>query len=420
MRLPNNKLGFTIIAISYLPILFRFWYYDDFYVIGVKMITDIAFINFGWLIITGFRQGFGAWLLTPNRLMQFHNKLGIYSGILLLLHPIGVALHYGDWKILFPFIHQYGLLVSIGSVAFGLLILIIVSSITIRQTHYDIWRIVHYLPYIFFGLVFIHALTSLPLHTATGIYYMLWVILAGVATGLKILFGLKLLSFKTSIQSITQVARETYNIKFKVPPALHALWKPGQYTMLAFQRWQYNHPFSISKINHDHTAEITFKILGNFSADLAQQTVGKNLYVTGAYGSENKLFEDTDIVYIAGGIGITPYRSMIHDQLQRNTEHTIYLFYCVRSQEYLAFDDEFKKLAQQYPQFHYITISQVPHAEIIHTGYMTKEILEKYLPTVRNKYYFVCGPGPMLAHVQQLLKETGIPADRIHLESFEY
>lgn len=420
----KNILGFIILGLSYLPMLWRFTYnYQPFEKTYLKLAADAAFISFTWLIISGFRQGYFRLIFTPGALSAFHNHLGLWSIALLIFHPVGNAILRDDWWIFIPFANESGMLLSFGAIAFILLIIIIVTSLTLRKLHYDLWNVSHYLTYVFYVLIFAHSFISLDLTSPTAIYYFILFGLASIAVITKILFDLEVLSFKSDIIELRKVADSTYNVVFSVPSNVHSTWRPGQYVMIGLKRFGDNHPFSISRINANNTVEATFKVFGNFTNLLANATAGDRIFVAGAYGGTYHDVESSkkDLVLIAGGIGITPFRAIIHNELNKPSKRDLYLFYCVKSPDFLAFNDEFTALAKQYSHFHYIQVCELQPPPNAKSGYITIDTIEEALSgDLQRAFFLACGPGPMMTSIKTLLKKAGVKSRDISLEEFSY
>ncbi len=424
MKKLGSTFGVLLIILSYLPILFRLTYeYPAWYIYLLKMTVDTSYISFGWLILSGFRQGIFRKILSQSLHGKFHNYLGYTVTLGVLIHPIAYIFLWSDWKIIVPFLHSYGWLVSLGGVAVILLLVTGLSSYFIRKRYYDYWNILHYLNYIFFIILFIHVWQSLPLGSPTSVYYIIIFAIALGSMIYKWMFDLKMLSFHTTVQSITLVAKDTYNVRFKVPDHVET-WEPGQYVMITIDAMDDHHPFSVSKINTDQTVEITFKVFGNFTKKFSQVVAGQKLYFAGPYGTANKMVQyhkQEDLVLVAGGIGITPFRCIIHHLLANNDQRNIYLFYCVSQPDFFAFDDEFTKLAKQHANFHYIKICSKPMNDpSVIQGYISDLIIKDQIGDLPSHSYVVCGPDAMLAAVNVLLRSHGVPRYQIHKEEFSY
>lgn len=409
-------MGFTVLAVSYTPLLFRILYdYATPAKTFSKMITDAAFISFAWLIVSGFRQGYLRSLFTPNMLGKVHNTLGLVAAYLVILHPMAVSMLYKDWTVVLPFISGYGLLVALGSISLLLLVLTVIASHIIRKKYYEIWNLLHYLNYVFFVMIFIHGLVSLPLRTPTGIYYIFLFSFCTVAMLTKFFFDLKWLSFKSRIIDNRKVADNIYNITFAVKPTLLRMWEPGQYVMLGVSRMGDNHPMSLSRINED-SAEVTFKVVGNFTRVLSHLKKDNHMFITGAYGTLYKVVKDTTapLVFIAGGIGITPFRSIISHELENYPDREIHLFFCAKDESSFAFNEDFMQLAVTHKNFHYLEVCEAT------AGYLTIKTLQQHLTEFSNKQFFICGPDAMREALMEQLEDVGVSKDDIAYEEFGY
>lgn len=160
-----------------------------------------------------------------------------------------------------------------------------------------------------------------------------------------------------------------------------------------------------------------------FKNTLKDAEVGLEIEMDGPFGSFN-LHKDTSkpAVFLAGGIGITPFRSMIINATQAHLPHQIYLFYSNRTPEDTAFGDDLKHAQAQNPNFHLIqTMTQLKPDNTPWTGekgYINAEMLKNHLSDLDLPIYYIAGPPPMVASLKQVLIETGISEDNIKFEEF--
>ena len=127
-------------------------------------------------------------------------------------------------------------------------------------------------------------------------------------------------------------------------------------------------------------------------------------------------------VFLAGGIGITPFVSMIrqaaHDQLSQQLS----LFYSNRRPEDAAFLDVLAQLAKTNSRFHFIpsmSAMEKSHREWTgETGSIDQEMLNRYLPALLGPMYYVAGPPAMVAAMRQMLTTADVDEDDIRTEEF--
>lgn len=127
-------------------------------------------------------------------------------------------------------------------------------------------------------------------------------------------------------------------------------------------------------------------------------------------------------VYLTGGIGITPIRSIVLLAAQEKLPQQIFLFYSNNRPEDAAFLDELKSLESENPNYKFIpTMTTMDkskkewHGEL---GFINKKMLEKYIKDLLKPIYYISGPAVMVTAMRTMLNETGIDDDNIRTEEF--
>jgi ferredoxin-NADP reductase len=127
-------------------------------------------------------------------------------------------------------------------------------------------------------------------------------------------------------------------------------------------------------------------------------------------------------VLLAGGIGITPFLSMIRQATHDQAPQQIDLFYSNRRPEDTCFLDLLSEAAKQNPNFHLIAtmteMSQSRREWKGETGFINKEMLTKHLPTLQGPLYYLAGPPAMVAAMRGMLTGAGVDEDDIRAEKF--
>jgi len=125
------------------------------------------------------------------------------------------------------------------------------------------------------------------------------------------------------------------------------------------------------------------------------------------------------LVFIAGGVGIAPFRGMVKDQEKKGFLQPVYLFYSCRQTQEIAFFDYFKNL--KHPNFHFIptiTRSCSPKDWSGETQRINKELLQKHLGTLQDKSYFLVGLPHMVKGLLDLLLSEDVSLEAIKTEIF--
>ncbi|HEY7391961.1 MAG TPA: FAD-dependent oxidoreductase [Bryobacteraceae bacterium] len=159
-----------------------------------------------------------------------------------------------------------------------------------------------------------------------------------------------------------------------------------------------------------------------FKRVLGKSTLGLQLRLEGPSGSfvlHRKA--EKPAIFLAGGIGITPFRSMIRQATHEKAAHQMYLFYSNNRPEDAAFLDGLNELAKQNQNFHLIatmTAMDRSHREWKgEVGFINKDLIAKHLPAFEGIYY-VAGPPDMVTAMRSMLIEAGADEDDIRSEEF--
>lgn len=127
-------------------------------------------------------------------------------------------------------------------------------------------------------------------------------------------------------------------------------------------------------------------------------------------------------VLLAGGIGITPFRSIVRDSAAQKIPHSIYLFYSNRRPEDAAFLEELQKLQGANRNFHLIaTMTAMERLESKwdgETGLLTADMIRKHLASLEGPIYYIAGPPAMVAAMRQVLVKAAVDEDDIRTEDF--
>ena len=181
---------------------------------------------------------------------------------------------------------------------------------------------------------------------------------------------------------------------------------------------------SIASAPHERNLMVAMRFRSTaFKRTLDSLPLNTELLLQGPYGSLTLSREGTrPVVFLAGGIGITPFRSLIWNATESLSRRRILLFYSVRVPEEAAFLDELREMEQYNRRYKLIcTVTQPEKARMPwrgETGRISMEMLSKWIPDLRVPIYYVAGPSAMVAGVRQMLVSSGISEDDIRAEEF--
>lgn len=182
--------------------------------------------------------------------------------------------------------------------------------------------------------------------------------------------------------------------------------------------------FSIASAPRDPGITVATRIRDTaFKRVLASMAMGSEVQLDGPGGSFTLHHNAAKpAVLLAGGIGITPFRSMVRDATAGRLPHRIYLFYANRRPEDTAFLDELQALTAANPNLVIVpTMTEAArgtrpwHGETRPIG---RDVLTEHLPSLQGPIFYMAGPPGMVASLRAMLLEAGVDPDDVREEEF--
>jgi ferredoxin-NADP reductase len=182
--------------------------------------------------------------------------------------------------------------------------------------------------------------------------------------------------------------------------------------------------FTIASAPHEAELMIATRMRDSaFKRFLKTAPAGTPLRIDGPSG-EMVLHDDLarPAVFLAGGIGITPFLSMARHASRERLPHRIYLFYSNRRPEDAAFLAELQQMERLNPNHHLIaTMAETEKSARTwsgETGFIRREMLERHLPDTASPVYYFAGPPAMTMAMQEMLQGIGIGEGAVRYEEF--
>uniref|UniRef100_UPI0040563CDE ferredoxin--NADP reductase n=1 Tax=Candidatus Electronema sp. TaxID=2698783 RepID=UPI0040563CDE len=205
--------------------------------------------------------------------------------------------------------------------------------------------------------------------------------------------------------------------RFSRPPGFS--FAAGQYMLL----WpepggSLAHPLSFSNGPQDDFLEFTKRMTGSaYCQALESLQRGGSVTAKGPLGSFSAESGSGKIVCIAGGIGITPIRSILADMAQRLDPRPVTLIYGNLNESDIAFAVELDGLAL--PNFRLVHVLQKPDGSLkAHTGLISAEIIRSEIPELATSTFLISGPPVMVKAVEAQLASLGIGPEQIRTDRF--
>lgn len=152
---------------------------------------------------------------------------------------------------------------------------------------------------------------------------------------------------------------------------------------------------------------------------------GDKVVISGPYGEFHIKDTNREMVYIGGGAGMAPLRSHIFHLFHTlKSNRKVSYWYGARSYREVFYEEEFRKIEKEFPNFKFHIALSEPLAEDNwqgYTGFIHQVVLDKYLslhPEPEEVEFYLCGPPIMNESVLKMLDSIGIPEDMIDLDDF--
>lgn len=368
-----------------------------------------------------------------NRVYIAHHILGGLAFVLLLLHPMALILRYlaqgaGDVAMklyLWPagcsvegFIGvSQNCAVHYGLFALALMIVTLVVTFFVKLP-YHIWKLTHK----FLGLAFfLGALHAISISSDVAIDQLLrgymWFLVAIGLIGILYRTILGFLVVPRLAYIVKEVRRQSPSIIEIVmePKKKPMKYKPGQFLFIGFPKHhglEEVHPFSIASSPDNQTLSIGIKALGDYTKVLLDVQPGDLAYIEGPFGRTSYSYvPNHNQVWVAGGIGITPFLGMAR-ALKADDPYHIDLYYSLVDRNETAFVAELQALAVEKPNFRFF-----PHYAK-EAGYLTAEVIKKASGPLGEKNIILCGPPPMMKGLKKQFADMHLDPRTIYSEEF--
>lgn len=178
-----------------------------------------------------------------------------------------------------------------------------------------------------------------------------------------------------------------------------------------------------SYVNAPHEEYIVFATRMRdtaFKRTISKLEVGDELKMDGPYGGFTlHKTESTPAVFLIGGIGVTPIRSMIADATHNKINQSLILLHSNKTLADAPFAKYFQSLASENPNFTYVPVSSDKSTGGAgETGYIDAEMVRRYVSDIKAPIYYLSGPAGMVKAMRELLISLEVNEDNIRTEEF--
>lgn len=356
-----------------------------------------------------------------DKVYEMHHIVGSVSFVLLINHPLLLAIKALPQASLvsqYLFIGNF-LPYNLGVIAMYLMISAFIFMVFVRLP-YHVWLRTHQLLG-FAGIIGgIHALlitSDISVYLPLRIWMFAWIAL-GFLSFVYVFLYYKLIA-SVYVYEVSKIERALDVINISAKPIKRKIpYVPGQFAYIGFNNKNIGseqHPFSFSSAPHEEEVRFSIKMLGDYTVKLPLLKKGDRMYIKGPYGKFGDVYVNgkRPLVWIVGGIGVTPFLSMLRNENQLVEDRNIVLFYCFSSPEEGMFSEEIKLLVENKKTIEVHEWCSTDRGRFSIPKIL--EILEKY-DTFDVQ---ICGPGPMMESLKQQFEEIGVNSERILFEKFQ-
>ncbi len=384
---------------------------------GTTLLGGIAFLLMTCTIVLSTRLAiFEDWFGGLDRMYQVHRVMGVLTALFALVHFFGVPKEVPVG--IDPVVNNIVPSAPLGML--GLIFLVIGLFVALnRKIRYSRWRPTHKIMGIVYLLIVGHFFTApevfVEQYSASGVLLLVAAVV-GVVSLFYSVFGMnRRTAVPFTIQEVNALERATEVVLKPVDKTLQ--FKPGQFAFVEVQgkNWNEPHPFTISSAPGDDYLRFTVKVLGDWTRKVREELKpGSKVLVRGPYGRFDAEKATDKQIWLAGGIGLTPFLSKLR-AMKPGDKRQIHLVYAAREVRDAIYLDELKSRANELRN---ITLVPLFSEE---GNFARVDMMKKKLPDPLNSYeYFMCGPKPMVDGLMKDLKIEGVARDKIHTEAFEF
>jgi predicted ferric reductase len=391
---------------------------------SLGQITGLAgMVMFSISLILGARLRFlDKYFYGLDKIYQNHHIFGALSFSLILFHPLFLVFKYIQFSLrdaAMFFMPSTNIPIGYGIISLFLMIVLMVLTFYI-PLRYERWKISHKFLVLVFLFAILHTfyISSDVSRDSILRVYILGLSAFGLAAGLWRSFAYKAFNENFDYEIIKITAFNTGILEIEMSPRNRKIeYEAGQFIFVSFASWKVNaevHPFSISSPPSAENLRITVKALGDFTSEMKNLRVGDKVSVEGPFGefSYKKALSKKQI-WIAGGIGITPFLSMAGD-LKANDGYEVDLYYCTKNNTEAVLINELLKTASENRNFKLFSWCSEEK------GYISAQAISDGSGGLQDKDIFLCGPPVVIASLSGQFEKMGVNKDRIHWENFNF
>ncbi|MBN2719913.1 MAG: ferric reductase-like transmembrane domain-containing protein [Proteobacteria bacterium] len=380
------------------------------------------------------------WIERPfgfDILIRFHRHMAFLALGLLAAHALLMAAGTGKWEFIFGLDLPFSIWLGKAALFLVAANILATSFQTRLKIKFERWRAGHdILAPAILAAVFFHAFLGvgedvLELAAIQAHLALFTTAAASLYVWHLFLRPWLLKRHPFTVIDVNSEAPEVWTVTLAPPEGKQVKdYLPGQFHFIRFFRGrglpveEHHWTISSSPARKDSISS-TIKNLGDFTSTIGETKAGDLASVHGPFGRFSHVLhpQEKDLVFFAGGIGITPLMSMIRYMRDVQDTSSILLFYANRKENLIVFKDELARIEEEgYPRLRTVHVLNNPDEGWQgETGLIDEKMIEKHCNgNLEEKGFYVCGPPPMLQSIVSSLLDLGVDDKKIRIELFSF
>jgi predicted ferric reductase len=442
-----RRISRLLLLAAPVPVIVAIWLWNHLHhPMGNQLAGDAAAQLCAWGRLAGLLAAYGCLLQVlvisrirwveqafgMDRLTRLHHFAGFSLVALLLAHPLLLSL--GRSRAYDTPVAELaaGFLRTLPAAVSGLVLLLAAALLSMaglrRRLGYERWHATHLALYLALALAFGHQIlvgSDLALHPMARAFWLaLYVLVVLAVLGWRLARPLWLFRrHGFAVAALTPETADVTSVHIQGRELGRLRAEAGQFVLVRFLApgfWREEHPFSLSLPPNGRELRLTIRQLGDYTRRIPSLPIGTRAILDGPHGIFTaRRTHNARVLLVAGGIGITPIRSVAEALLDAGRE--MVLLYANRSRSSAALFGELEALAAASGgRLRVVHVMSADPAWPGERGVLDGAALARLVPDLAARDAYLCGPPPMMRQVRAALRAAGVPGRRIFDERFTF
>lgn len=366
-----------------------------------------------------------------DMVLRYHRQLALLSSGAAFAHPLMLLAHSTMYAPLLDVFHS-PLRAKLAVISVLALTLLILTSVFRRALNlpYTTWHVLHSTLAVTIVATALGHAVLVGYYMSTPAMRILWGIYAAALTWLliwtRLIKPMRLHRRPWCVVELWPEPGDCLTVALRPTGRAEGQltgFAPGQFAWILTGKTPFTltyHPFSVSSSAERDVLEFTVKTGGDFTRSLRRLQIGSTVYVDGPHGSFTPdRHPGMGYVFLATGVGVTPFLSMLSTMADRRDHRPVWLFLGNRHESQVVGIRQLNRIAGRVNLTTIHAISNPSEHWTGERGRLTTDLLRRHLPHGhRHLHYFICSSPEVTHTLENQLRDLDVPEDRIHAERF--